>query len=194
MSRSRRTGLDAVGQVRPFSSEARCAANGAAGIADIYQLVDTADTAREATFNRLAELVQDFDPVPPHVVSAARDSYTWRAIDEELAELVYDSVFDGDLLAGVRAGGAVGRQLTFEGSTLVLEVEVGDGPRRELTCQVVPPQPATLEVRHRGGSICIDRDDFGMFHVPDVPFGPVSLRCVPLEHGREPTTTSWVTF
>jgi hypothetical protein len=164
------------------------------GILEFVSVAESNDLAREATFKRLAELVRSADPVPSEVVAAAKESFTWRSIDEELAELVYDSTFDGDLLAGVRAGGTVGRQLTFEAPGLVLEVEVLDGPDRELTCQIVPPQPATLELRHRNGSICLERDDFGMFHMTEVPVGPVSLRCVPLEDGHDPASTSWVTF
>jgi len=163
-------------------------------VVDFASPSDAAELMREATFSRLAALVRIADPVPTDVIAAAKESFTWRSIDEELAELVYDSAFDGDLLAGVRSGGTAGRQLTFEGPDLVLEVEVTDGPKRELTCQVVPPQPATLEVLHRTGSIELERDEFGMFHVSGVPAGPVSLRCVPTEAGREPTKTSWVTF
>jgi hypothetical protein len=94
----------------------------------------------------------------------------------------------------VRAGGAAGRQLTFEALRLVLEVEVTDGRSRSLTCQVVPPQSASLELRHRAGCIQLGRDDYGTFHLAALPEGPISLRCIPDHEELGPVATSWVTL
>ena len=99
---------------------------------------------------------------------------------------------ESEPLAGVRGIGGGPRQLTFQGPQLTIEVEL-DGPGRELTCQVVPPQPATLEVRHGGGSLDAGADEFGTFYVPGLPGGAVSLRCVPLSGASRPIATSWVT-
>ncbi len=149
---------------------------------------------REATFRRLAELVRERDPVPEAVVGAAQAAFSWRSVDDELARLVYDSERDVALLAAVRAGGAVARQLTFESPDLVLEVEVTDSPRRALTCQVVPPQPVGMELRHRDGVLDLGSDEFGTFHLEVLPEGPVSLRCLPVNEAVCSAATSWVTL
>jgi hypothetical protein len=96
-------------------------------------------------------------------------------------------------LTGVRGGAeAAGtRQLTFQGSDLLIEVEL-NGSGGEMSCQVVPPQPASLEVRHQGGTIELEADDFGTFHLPELPAGPLRLRCLPLTADTEPTATSWI--
>ncbi|MGH9292411.1 MAG: hypothetical protein ACRDZ6_06490, partial [Acidimicrobiales bacterium] len=71
---------------------------------------ELADLVREVTFRRLAELVRSSEPVPSSVVEAARESFAWRSIDDEL-------------LARAR-GAAPVRLLTFEASDIALEVEV----------------------------------------------------------------------
>ena len=49
------------------------------------------------------------EPVPDRVLTGARAAWTWRTIDEELAELVFDSAAE---LTGVRSEDTA-RQLTF---------------------------------------------------------------------------------
>ncbi|MGH9169963.1 MAG: hypothetical protein ACRD0Z_03705 [Acidimicrobiales bacterium] len=119
-------------------------------------------------------------------------------VDDELAKLVYDSqAGDGDArepaVRSLDPSVSATRQLTFEGPDLLLEVQV-DGRRRELVCQVVPPQPATLEVRHAKGCIDLGPDPFGTFHSPELPAGAVSLRCVQLSGRAASTATSWLTL
>jgi hypothetical protein len=113
--------------------------------------------------------------------------------DDELAVLAYDSLAEPERLAGVRGDSAEAtRQLTFLGPSLTLEVQV-EGVARELTCQVVPPQAASLEVRHGSGTLDLGADEFGTFYAPSLPEGAVSLRCVPLGRDLAPTATSWFT-
>ena len=50
------------------------------------------------------------EPVPDRVVAGARAAWTWRTIDQELAELVFDSAVE---LTGVRSEDTA-RQLTFQ--------------------------------------------------------------------------------
>ena len=132
-----------------------------------------------------------FDPVPDEVVRASRESFTWRTIDAELAELAYDSVLDDARLAGVRSGDAP-RTMTFEAPALTVELEVtATGDRRRLLGQLVPPGPADVEVRHAGAPVTVEADRLGRFAV-DVSAGPVSLRC--RLHGGSATVleTAWV--
>ena len=155
---------------------------------------DDSDPDDELLFLQLRELATRFDPAPPEVVAAARASFAWRAADLELADLelaqlVYDSAVDDQVLVGVRSAGGP-RQLTFEAPGLTVEVEV-DPDGHSLVGQLVPPQPARLEVRHPGGSITVDADERGLFTTPNLPPGPVSLRC-PNGSGTGATTTEWV--
>jgi hypothetical protein len=137
---------------------------------------------------RLKAIAARVDPVPPHVLAAARASATWQTIDAELAMLVYDSVVDGELV-GVRGGGA--RQLTFESAEASLEVEVAAGPRR-LNGQLVPPREADIEVRHPGGSFTVRSDVLGHFKVDILPAGPVSFGFQAGGPGSHATHTDWV--
>jgi len=146
----------------------------------------------------LAELVDQFDPVPTAVVAAAKASVVHTDLDEELAALVYDSDFDdGTPLPGrgelARVRGSGGRRLTFEGPALTLELKVQT--ERRLIGQLLPPQEADVEITSPGASFTVHADALGRFVADDVPAGPVRLRC----RGRgvnpaRPTRTEWVTL
>jgi hypothetical protein len=138
----------------------------------------------DQVFLDLKAAIATSDPVPVHVIDAALASRTWRRVDAELAELVYDSLLEAALVRD----GAGARQLTFESPELTVEVEVGVAA---LDGQLVPPQPANVVVRHRGGSVTVAADHLGHFHVDGVPHGPLSLRCVSHVSGVA-IATSWV--
>jgi hypothetical protein len=146
-------------------------------------LSEPADLARQAMFRRLDQLI-----------GTATVSGAMRTVDDELAVLVYDSSTEPEPLEGARGGAQLGsaRQLTFQGPELLIEVEL-DAAGREMICQVVPPQPVSLEVRHQGGTLELGPDEFGTFHVPELPGRTISLRCMPLTTEAEPTVTSWIT-
>jgi len=146
-------------------------------------------SVREATFSRLSSLVLEKEP--KSVVVDARPT-ALRSVDDELAALVYDSVIDDDLLVGVRSAAQAVRQLTFEARDLLLELEVSGA--RTLVGQVVPPQVAVVELRHRGGSTSVETDELGCFRLSAMPDGPVSLRCRPTQSGAGPIATSWITL
>jgi hypothetical protein len=145
---------------------------------------DPDDGDEEMIFLELKRVLADSDPVPAEVVEAAMASRTWRRLDAELAELVYDSLVDGELVRSSRGQ----RQLTFEGPGLTVEVELGPVA---LHGQIVPPRSATVEVRHRGPSLTVTADRLGHFRVERMPHGPVSFKCQ-LDPGSAPTVTSWV--
>ena len=124
------------------------------------------------------------DPVPAAVVEAARASFTWRSVDEELAELLSDSA---DLaLTGVRGTGD--RRLSFEAPQLVIEFVLVPGPRgSRLEGQLAPAGPARIEVRHGSETTEIDADDHGRFVLDGVRNGPLALRV--LRDGDPPVRT-----
>jgi hypothetical protein len=113
------------------------------------------------------------DPVPTAVMAAARETFTWRSVDEELAQMLSDSA---DLaLAGVRGSGD--RRLSFEAPQLVIEFVLVPGPRgSRLEGQLAPPGPARIEVRHGQAVTEIDADDQGRFVLDGVRNGPLTLR------------------
>lgn len=113
------------------------------------------------------------DPVPVGVVAAVRASFTWRSVDEELAELLSDSA---DLaLTGVR--GAGDRRLSFEAPQLVIEFVLVPGPRgSRLEGQLAPAGAARIEVRHGSELTEIEADDHGRFVLDGVGNGPLALR------------------
>jgi hypothetical protein len=148
---------------------------------------------QDPLWQELAAVVRAADPVSSELLRIGRDSFTWRTIEAELAELAFDSV--GHALTGVR-GAPQQRQLTFEAPSLTLEVEVrAEGEHRRLLGQLVPPGPARVMIRHQGGIVAVEADETGRFRVDDLPAGPGSLRChLGGGAGGAPVVTDWVTL
>lgn len=111
------------------------------------------------------------DPVPESALEAAKAAFTWRTIDAELAELVYDSAEAG--LVGVRGESA--RQVTFRSPGVEIEVMVMDERVRRVVGQLVPPQQATVEVHTSEGVREQGTDSLGRFSFEGIAPGPVKL-------------------
>lgn len=133
----------------------------------------------DVLLDELATLLGPQHEPPPEVLHAAREVFTWRTVDAEIAALTYDSLLD-DAQAMVRAAGQP-RILAFEIAALTIEVEVDASPSgRRLLGHLVPAQAAELQLRSDHevvgtGSV----DDYGRF-VMDLPDSPcrLSLRCL----------------
>jgi hypothetical protein len=128
---------------------------------------------------QLQAALGEHDLIPPHVVTAAKAAYTWRTIDEELAELAYDSI-EAELV-GFRAT-AVARQLSFETDALTLDLEIEeDGDLRVLRGQIAPATSGLITARSVAGDVTVERsapaDELGRFTITGVAAGPLSLRC-----------------
>ncbi len=119
----------------------------------------------------LGQALRVADPVPEHVLNAARAAWTWRTIDQELAELVFDSATE---LSGVRSEDTA-RQLTFRAPGAEIEVMVVDPTTRRIVGQLVPPQEATVRLTGGGRQQEPTTDHLGRFSFDDVPPGPVRL-------------------
>ena len=133
--------------------------------------------ADNALLAELRTAAKRLDPVPDAAVLAARSALAWRTMDAELAELTADALVDDEALALVRSV-ELPALLTFEAPGLTLELELADtAGHRRLLGQLVPPHPARVEVRHRGGRLEVAADELGRFAVDGFPSGPVSLRC-----------------
>ena len=83
----------------------------------------------------LGRALRTAEPLPDRVVVGARAAWTWRTIDEELAELVFDSAAE---LTGVRSEDTA-RQLTFRSPGVEIEVMVVDDGTRRIVGQLIPP-------------------------------------------------------
>lgn len=141
----------------------------------------------EAELQRLAARI---DPVPPRLVQAAIDAFSWRDIDAELAELVFDSLVDQDQGALVR-GTAERRMVSFRTPELTVDVEVSSqGTGRSVMGQIIPAQPARVDIRQRAGQVSTDADDLGRFRSEGLQAGPMSLRLRPAASGA--VITDWV--
>jgi len=127
------------------------------------------------------------DPVPDHVIDGARAAWTWRTIDEELAELVFDS---SNQLAGVRSEDTA-RQLTFRSPGVEIEVMVTDEASRRVIGQLIPPGEFTVRLLIGDAVIEEPTDRLGRFTFNGIAPGPVRLVVVD-EHGHHLVITEWV--
>jgi hypothetical protein len=158
----------------------------------------------QALAARLAAMFRTDDPPPADAVELARQSFTLRTVDAELAALVEDSearAEDPDrrrLL--VRAADAVRgpRLLTYhfyDGQSraelvIAMQVEMAGSVRR-LTGHLTPPGPARIELRQAAVPQArrVDADPLGRFLIEDVLPGPTSLTCQ--REGTPPVVTEW---
>jgi hypothetical protein len=140
------------------------------------------------------------DPVPADAVRVAKEAWTWRSIDAELAALTYDSAVDTSELAGVRGGPATAtRALSFEGAEMLLDVEVtDDGERRLLLGQLAPAGPPAVGLEFADGRppVVLLTDELGRFGAERLDPGLLRLRVEPADPGSPGGTgglvTAWV--
>jgi hypothetical protein len=132
--------------------------------------------------------LRQVDPVPRHVIAGAVGAYTWRTIDQELADLVFDSATE---LTGVRDHSGT-RQLTFQAPGLEIEVMVADPATRRLVGQLVPARSATVRLEGTESVLERESDRFGRFTFDGAPSGPIRLT-VSTPDGPA-VSTDWILF
>jgi hypothetical protein len=144
---------------------------------------------------QLRQVAARFEPVPADLLRAAVGAYTWRTIDADLAELVFDSAVDHDGAALVR-GSQQHRLLSFRAGGLTIDVEIaGTGSDRSLIGQLVPPQPAAVEIRQAADTLAVEADELGRFSAGPLRAGPICLRCsTDAQTGGRAVVTDWVTI
>ncbi len=137
----------------------------------------------------LGQALAAADPMPDHVAAGARAAFTWRTIDAELAELVFDSANE---LAGVRSED-VNRQVTFQAPGVEIEVMVIDDSTRRLVGQLIPP--AEMDVELVAGDVVTSQrtDHLGRFTFDLAEPGPVRLVVLGAD-GEILVQTEWVLF
>ena len=127
------------------------------------------------------------DPVPDRVMEGARAAWTWRTIDQELAELVFDSAAE---LTGVRSE-ETARQLTFRSPGMEIEVMIVDEASRRIVGQLVPPGAHTVQLLSSDDVVREETTDrLGRFSFDAVAPGPVRLAVVDPD-GTHIVTTEW---
>jgi hypothetical protein len=138
----------------------------------------------------LKEALQDSRAVPSDFIEAGKNAYAWHGVDDELAQLSYDSERDRDAVAGVRAEAASIRALTFTAPHLTIELEVSEDA---LLGQVVPTSEGTVEVQSRTGVIAtVPVDEVGCFPITPIPPSPFRLRCRTVD--GDSVVTGWITL
>jgi hypothetical protein len=151
------------------------------------------ERADDALLAELASAAAVHDAVPPAVLAAARASLTWRTIDDELADLAFDSSVDESPVL-VRGPESDEQQLTFETEALAVDLQVTKrGDSRRLVGQLAPAGVADIEVRSGSGVVVtVTTDELGRVPAVDVPPGALSLRIVRAGQ-RHAVVTDWVT-
>ena len=128
----------------------------------------------EGLLRALGEALRTPGPTPPEVLDAARAVYTWRTVDAELAELVHDSRAETPALAGLRAGAAELRTLSFAAPGLTMELGVSP---TALLGLLVPAGPARVTLRLGEATSIVPVDEDGCFRIAPPPAGLFSLTC-----------------
>lgn len=134
----------------------------------------------------LGHALEHSDPVPLAVTDAGKAAFTWRTIDAELAELVFDSARDE--LVGVRSETLTERQLTFQTPSVEIEVMIV-GDTRHLVGQLVPAQEAEVTLIAGESSSQTKTDHLGRFDFSAVETGRIRLQ---IRNGEGLSiTTAW---
>ena len=121
----------------------------------------------------LDRALEEVEPLPPPVLAAAQQLYSWRTFDADLLELLTDSASDG--LAVVRAE-QPNRMLLFGSGSHVVQLEVVQrGATYELVGFATATDPARVRAEWPGGEMEVDIDGGGAFVIVGVPPGRLRL-------------------
>jgi hypothetical protein len=120
----------------------------------------------------LATALQDAAAVPRRMIDMGKAAFVWndQFAEMEFAALAYDSAFDAEPEL-TRADHATLRSMVFQSSRHRIELDL-TGPA--IHGQIVPPEPARIEVVGAAGQLGETRADsdgwFVLQPIPEVPF------------------------
>ena len=126
-----------------------------------------------AALRVLGDALQAADGPPREVVDQAKQLFTWRTVDAELAELTFDSLVSGTP-SGVRSEGTA-RSVTFETPAIVIDCEITPaGERYDVMGSISPTDGATLAIERPGGvEAAVAVDELGRFRIDGLERGTV---------------------
>lgn len=132
----------------------------------------------------LARAVAEAELVTDGQREAAQAAFTWRTVDQELAELLHDSALE---MTGVRGADDAPRTLSFASGALTLEVEI-DGD--VVLGQVVGGAAESVVLqRSISDDQPLDVDPAGFFRLDGVAPGPIRFV---VQAGDWTLTSPWV--
>jgi hypothetical protein len=124
------------------------------------------------------------DPVPSRLLEGAIVAYSWRTVDADLAELVFDSLAESAVVA-VR-GGDQPRLVTFRTQDLTVELELSDD---RLVGRVEPAGPASVGIQQGARTVAVPADTLGRFATSDLTRGALRLH---IRRGERTAVTDWI--
>lgn len=130
------------------------------------------------------------EPLPPHLVNAAQDYYTWRTVDAELLELLVDSAETE--LALVRSDDSLQRFIAFGDDDHGVNFECRlerDG--FALAGSVAPPGSYEIHLDHGSADLEVTSDDLGGFEIRCVAPGSVRLTIRDVAASERLMVTPW---
>jgi hypothetical protein len=142
----------------------------------------------EALLAALGEaLITARHPRSAELIASAQDAFSFASITDEVAALVFDSMWEDKLETASRAAATSVRTLVFESAELSLEIEVSsDG----IVGQVTPGNEAIIEAeRSDGRRTLVHPDEFGWFSLPAPGPGPLRFH---IRAGGRKAVTDWV--
>lgn len=142
-----------------------------------------------AEFEPMLQRVSDafehvLDPIPPRLSAAARDAFTWRLADQQLAELLDDA---GDAeLVGIRGTSTDRRSFRYAAGDFVIRVHL---TAVTLIVMVEPPLSVACRVATEEGTDTHRTDELGEL-VVDAPELPLRVE---LDLPSGTVVTPWIT-
>jgi hypothetical protein len=125
-------------------------------------------------------------PEQERLIADAQEAFSFSAIQDELAALVFDSLWENKLDTASRSVADV-RTLVFESSELSLEIEISEDG---FVGQVTPPGRVEVEAERADGQRSrATTDDLGMFTLTSLGAGPVRFH---LRRDGATTVTDWI--
>lgn len=114
-------------------------------------------------------------------------AFSWRAVDGELADLIFDSQSTADLAAAaVRSEQARVWAMTYGTSAVTIELEVHDD---QVVGQLIPAGYGDVTVLpSEGAPRAVAVDDLGCFAIAPLPTASFRLRV----GTRRPVSTPWI--
>jgi hypothetical protein len=134
--------------------------------------------------DRISAAFDDLPPVSAGLTSAARDAFSWRRADAELAVLLSDSA-EAELV-GARGSSTERRAFRYGAGEFVIRAHLTEAT---LVVMVEPPLSVVCRVASASGTIAHRTDELGEL-ATDAPELPMRIE-VDLPSGT--TITPWIT-